>query len=70
MLIYQGAPELTVLWRICKCLMKKYNRLIKLFIGTKQTLKAIKNGTVREVVVAEDADMRLTDGIIRTAARI
>lgn len=28
-------------------------------IGTKQTVKALKQGTIKEVVVAEDADRRL-----------
>ncbi|EEM07332.1 LSU ribosomal protein L7AE [Bacillus pseudomycoides] len=36
-------------------------------VGHKRTLEAIKNGTVKEVVIAEDADMRLTHVITRTA---
>lgn len=36
-------------------------------VGHKRTLEAIKNGIVKEVVIAEDADMRLTHVIIRTA---
>lgn len=36
-------------------------------VGHKRTLEAIKNGTVKEVVIAEDADMWLTHAIIRVA---
>jgi len=32
----------------------------RLVIGTKQTLKAMKNGEISEVVVAEDADHFIT----------
>lgn len=34
-----------------------------LIIGTKQTLKAIKNGEVAEVVIAVDADQRITSKV-------
>ena len=35
---------------------EKVKQARKLVIGTKQTLKAIKNGIVKEVIIAEDAD--------------
>jgi large subunit ribosomal protein L7A len=38
-----------------------------LIIGTKQTLKAIKNGEVSEVVIAVDADQRVTSKVSRLA---
>jgi large subunit ribosomal protein L7A len=38
-----------------------------LIIGTKQTEKALKAGNVIEIVVAEDADQRLTTKAIQTA---
>lgn len=41
----------------------------KLIIGTKQTLKALEQGTVREVVVAEDADRRVVQKIEAVAKR-
>lgn len=38
-----------------------------LIIGTKQTEKALRAGNVIEIVVAEDADQRLTTKAIQTA---
>ncbi|SDN13439.1 50S ribosomal protein L7ae-like protein [Sediminibacillus halophilus] len=39
-----------------------------LIIGTKQTLKAMKNGEVREVVIADDADLQITEKVSRLAS--
>ncbi|MCL6587758.1 MAG: 50S ribosomal protein L7ae-like protein [Anoxybacillus sp.] len=36
-------------------------------IGTKQTVRALKEGNVREVVIAEDADKAITDKIVEAA---
>ncbi|WP_223703239.1 50S ribosomal protein L7ae-like protein [Sutcliffiella deserti] len=36
-------------------------------VGTKQTVKALKSGTVKEVVIAEDADVIVTQKVIHTA---
>lgn len=36
-------------------------------IGTKQTLKALKNGEVIEVIIAEDADRHVTNRILDAA---
>jgi large subunit ribosomal protein L7A len=36
-------------------------------VGTKQTVKALKSGLVTEVLVATDADPKLTAQVIRTA---
>jgi len=36
-------------------------------IGTKQTLRALKSGNAVEVIVAEDADPRITGNIIQAA---
>jgi large subunit ribosomal protein L7A len=36
-------------------------------VGTKQTVKALKTGTVKEVVIAEDADVIVTQKVIQTA---
>ena len=33
----------------------------KTIIGTKQTVKAIKSGNVIEIIVAQDADDRITE---------
>lgn len=36
-------------------------------VGTKQTVKALKTGTVQEVVIAEDADVMVTQKVIQVA---
>ncbi|WP_078382561.1 50S ribosomal protein L7ae-like protein [Sutcliffiella halmapala] len=36
-------------------------------VGTKQTVKALKSGTVKEVVIAEDADVIVTQKVVQTA---
>lgn len=38
-----------------------------LIIGTKQTVKALKNGKVKELIVAKDADLRITAKVIEAA---
>lgn len=38
-----------------------------LIIGTKQTLKAIKNGEVQELVIADDADQKITGKLMLLA---
>ena len=35
----------------------------KIIIGLKETLKAMKNGEISEVVIAEDADQFITDQV-------
>lgn len=39
----------------------------KVIIGTKQTVRALKEGNVSELVVAEDADPNVTDLLIKQA---
>lgn len=39
----------------------------QLIIGTKQTLKAMKNGDVSEVFIADDADQQITQKVERLA---
>ncbi|ABS20472.1 50S ribosomal protein L7ae-like protein [Bacillus cytotoxicus] len=46
---------------------QKVSNAENVIVGHKRTLKAIKNGIVKEVVVAEDADMRLTHVITQAA---
>ncbi|RFU70250.1 50S ribosomal protein L7ae-like protein [Bacillus sp. V59.32b] len=36
-------------------------------IGTKQTVRALKNGLIQEVIIAQDADIYLTSKVIDTA---
>jgi large subunit ribosomal protein L7A len=39
----------------------------KIVIGTKQTVKALKDGLVRELIVANDADAKVTAGVVSQA---
>jgi len=39
----------------------------RIIIGTKQTIKAMKNGDVQEVYIATDADARVTGKVLETA---
>ncbi|MGY0694007.1 50S ribosomal protein L7ae-like protein [Virgibacillus sp. FSP13] len=39
----------------------------RLIIGVKQTLKAMKNGSISEVFIAEDADQHMTQKVVRLA---
>src|SRR5690625_2341065 len=41
----------------------------RLIIGTKQTLKAIRNGEVEQVIVAKDADEHITNSVIQEAEK-
>lgn len=51
-----------------------YNKVTKLrsrlIIGTKQTLKAMKNGEVSEVFVADDADKHITEPVVDLAEEL
>lgn len=42
----------------------------RLIIGVKQTLKAMKNGIVSEVFVANDADPQITDKVVSLAEEL
>ncbi|BBU37835.1 50S ribosomal protein L7ae-like protein [Aeribacillus sp. FSL K6-1121] len=39
----------------------------KVIIGTKQTVKALKNDTVKEVIIAVDADPKVTNKVVQLA---
>lgn len=39
-------------------------------IGTKQTVRALKNDLIQEVIIAEDADIFLTSRVIETAKEL
>lgn len=45
----------------------KVSQAKSIIIGTKQTVKALKRGSVKEVVVAIDADPILTSSVITLA---
>ncbi|MBT2735371.1 50S ribosomal protein L7ae-like protein [Bacillus sp. ISL-7] len=42
----------------------------KFVIGTKQTVKALKEGNVRELIVANDADPKVTVKVVNEALEI
>jgi large subunit ribosomal protein L7A len=39
----------------------------KIIVGSKQTVKALKAGEVIELVIAKDADMKVTANLMQTA---
>jgi len=41
-----------------------------IIIGTKQTVKALKQGIIKEIVVAKDADQRLIAKVTNTAMEV
>ena len=48
-----------------------YEKVIQaksVIIGTKQTIRALKNHLIQEVIIAEDADPFLTARVVETAA--
>ncbi|MBT2725540.1 50S ribosomal protein L7ae-like protein [Bacillus sp. ISL-75] len=42
----------------------------KFVIGTKQTVKALKDGNVRELIIASDADAKVTAEVVKEALDI
>jgi large subunit ribosomal protein L7A len=42
----------------------------KFVIGTKQTVKALKDGNVRELIIANDADAKVTAVVVKEALDI
>lgn len=49
---------------------EKVLRANKVIIGTKQTVKALKDGNVQELVVAADADPKVTSKMIHQAREL
>jgi large subunit ribosomal protein L7A len=50
-----------------------YEKVIQaksVIIGTKQTIRALKNNLIQEIVIARDADIYLTDRVIETATEL
>lgn len=46
---------------------EKVKQTSEIIIGTKQTVKALKSGIVQEVIVAKDANDRMTEKIVHLA---
>lgn len=42
----------------------------RIMVGTKQTIKAMKNGDVQEVFIAKDADARVTSHVLQLAKEL
>ncbi|MBP1970856.1 large subunit ribosomal protein L7A [Virgibacillus natechei] len=42
----------------------------RIIIGTKQTLKAMNNGEISEVLIAEDADQYITESVASLAEEL
>jgi large subunit ribosomal protein L7A len=49
---------------------EKVSQAHKIIVGTKQSVKALVNNEVKEVVIAEDADFRITQKVIQTAEQL
>jgi large subunit ribosomal protein L7A len=46
---------------------EKVSQAHKIIVGTKQSVKALKNNEVKEIIIAEDAEERITEKVIQTA---
>jgi large subunit ribosomal protein L7A len=49
---------------------EKVSQAHKIIVGTKQSVKALVNNEVKVVVIAEDADFRITQKVIQTAEQL
>jgi large subunit ribosomal protein L7A len=46
---------------------EKVSQAHKIIVGTKQSVKALINNEVKEIIIANDADDRITQKVIQTA---
>jgi large subunit ribosomal protein L7A len=46
---------------------EKVLQATKIIIGTKQTVKALKDGTARELIIASDAETKVTASVVKLA---
>lgn len=46
---------------------EKVSQASEIIIGTKQSVKALNQGIVKELVIAEDADIRVINKVLQTA---
>ncbi len=46
---------------------EKVSQAKEIIVGTKQAVKALKSGVITEVIVAKDADPKITSKVIQTA---
>ncbi|MCM3164473.1 MULTISPECIES: 50S ribosomal protein L7ae-like protein [Metabacillus] len=45
----------------------KVSQANEIIVGTKQSVKALMNNEVKEIIIAEDADYRIIQKVIQTA---
>lgn len=46
---------------------EKVSQAVKIVIGTKQAVKALKEGVAKEIVIADDADQKVTAQVMTKA---
>jgi large subunit ribosomal protein L7A len=49
---------------------EKVSQAHKIIVGTKQSVKALVNNEVKEIVIAEDADFRIIQKVIQSAEQL
>lgn len=49
---------------------EKVSQAQEIVVGTKQTLKALQDGQVRELIIAEDAEPRVVDKVKELAGEL
>ncbi|WP_078415004.1 50S ribosomal protein L7ae-like protein [Priestia abyssalis] len=49
---------------------EKVSQAKEVIVGTKQTVKALKNGRVKEVFVAKDANLEIIQKVIQAATEL
>jgi len=49
---------------------EKVLQAAKIVIGTKQTVKVLKDGTASELIIASDAEPRVTAGVVKLAQEL
>jgi large subunit ribosomal protein L7A len=63
MVSYQSVPKKCVTLEDQTMSYDKVTQASNLVIGTKQTLKALEHGTIKELIIAEDADRKVVHKI-------
>jgi large subunit ribosomal protein L7A len=49
---------------------EKVYQATKIVIGTKQTVKALKDGTASELIIASDAETKVTSSVVKLAQEL
>jgi large subunit ribosomal protein L7A len=67
MVIYQRCSYSPVTLEDMEMSYEKVSQAQKIIIGTKRTVKALKDGNVRELIVASDAEPKVTVLVVNQA---